>query len=114
VGADLVSCVLYTKDCRALTFALAKLSCIIVACRIKVKMWLRKATTRRPQNAVYVIIALLVINGCCDHTGGQHLPTRDELNFQLHRNHPEIFYDTKLLPDGAEVTSYVLKKLTSR
>jgi len=80
-----------------------------VTCSIKVKMWCaRKART---PHVVYVFIVLLVING---GTTGQHLPTRDELDFQLHRNHPEIFYDTKLLPDGAEVTSYVLKRVTSR
>jgi len=84
-----------------------------VSCRIKVKMWRSKAATRTP-HLVYVFILLLVINGCCVRITGQHLPTRDELDFQLHRNHPEIFYDTKLLPDGAEVTSYVLKRVTSR
>ena len=85
----------------------------VIACRIMVKMWSRKLASRTP-HSVYVSIVLLVINGCCVRTAGQQLPTRDELDFQLHRNHPEIFYDTKLLPDGAEVTSYVLKRVTSR
>lgn len=76
-------------------------------------MWLRRAMTRTP-HLIYIFIVLLVINGCCVRTAGQHLPTRDELDFQLHRNHPEIFYDTKLLPDGAEVTSYVFKRIASR
>jgi len=80
---------------------------------MKVKMWSRKAATRTP-HVVYVFVVLLVINGCSVRTTGQQLPTRDELDFQLHRNHPEIFYDTKLLPDGAEVTSYVLKRVASR
>jgi len=76
-------------------------------------MWSRKAATRTP-HLVYIFVVLIVISGCCVRTIGQHLPTRDELDFQLHRNHPEIFYDTKLLPDGAEVTSYVLKRVSSR
>ena len=83
-----------------------------VACSFKVKMWCaRKAAATRTPQLVYALIVLLVINGC---TTAQNLPTRDELDFQLHRNHPEIFYDTKLLPDGAEVTSYVVKRVTSR
>ena len=83
-----------------------------VACSFKVKMWCaRKAAATRTPHLVYALIVLLVINGC---TTAQNLPTRDELDFQLHRNHPEIFYDTKLLPDGAEVTSYVVKRVTSR
>ena len=83
-----------------------------MSCSIKVKMWCtRKAAATRTPQLVYAFIVLLVVNGC---TTGQHLPTRDELDFQLHRNHPEIFYDTKLLPDGAEVASYVLKRVTSR
>jgi len=88
-----------------------------VWCRISVKMRWRVAATRTPPHGhllVSVLTLLVVINGCCVRTIGQHLPTRDELDFQLHRNHPEIFYDTKLLPDGAEVTSYVLKRISSR
>jgi len=89
-----------------------------VVCSIKVRMWCRAATSRTPPAAghlvISVFIVLLVVNGCCVRTIGQHLPTRDELDFQLHRKHPEIFYDTKLLPDGAEVTSYVLRRVSSR
>jgi len=72
-------------------------------------------STPRTPHLVYVfVVLLLVFNGGCVRTTGQQLPTRDELDFQLHRNHPEIFYDTKLLPDGAEVSSYVLKRTSSR
>ena len=76
-------------------------------------MWSHKVV-KQTSRLVYVIVLLLVINGYCVRTTGQRLPTRNEFDFQLHRNHPEIFYDTKLLPDGAEVTSYILKRVTSR
>ena len=45
---------------------------------------------------------------------GQKLPTRDEDHFQFHISHAEIFYDTKLLPDGAEVMSYLLRGVWRR
>jgi len=76
-------------------------------------MWSRKTATRIP-HFVYVLILLLVISGRCVRTTGQHLPTRDERDSQHRIKHPEIFYDTKLIPDGAEVTSYVVKRVTSR
>jgi len=78
-------------------------------------MWRARPTPKgAPPHLVHVFVTLLLVNGCCQRTSGQRHLTRDELDFQLHRNHPEIFYDTKLLPDRAEVTSYVLKRIPSR
>jgi len=77
------------------------------------KLWSCCVATLTP-HSFYVLIVLLVVNRCCLCTTGKKLPTRHELDFQLHSKHPEIFYDTKLLPDGAEVTSYVLKRVSSR
>ena len=45
---------------------------------------------------------------------GQKLPTRDEDHFRFQISHADIFYDTKLLPDGAEVTTYLYKSMPRR
>ncbi len=55
---------------------------------------------------VWSLLAVLAMI-CPMHTGSQHLPTRDEDHFHFQINHAEIFYDTKLLPDGAEAVTYL-------
>lgn len=55
---------------------------------------------------VWCLLAVLAMM-CPPHTGSQHLPTRDEDHFHFQINHAEIFYDTKLLPDGAEAITYI-------
>jgi hypothetical protein len=60
--------------------------------------------------AVVVLLNAIVVR----KSDSQRLPSRDEGSFLLQSRHPEIFYDTKVIPDGAEVTSYLLKNGTLR
>ena len=55
-----------------------------------------------------VLVALLEQSTC------QKLPTRDENHFHFQISQAEIFYDTKLLPDGAEVTAFLYKDIQKR
>jgi hypothetical protein len=62
-----------------------------------------------------VAVAVLV-HTCCvvRKSYGQQLKSRDQSTYQLQSQHPEIFYDTRVIPDGAEVTSYLLNNETTR
>ena len=62
--------------------------------------------------SVIMLVTLLgewLTNGQC-----QHLPTRDENNFHFQIDHKEVFYDTKMLPDGAQVTAYIYNGTENR
>lgn len=48
------------------------------------------------------------------YVSSQDHPSRDEDHFQFHVKNPEIFVDTKHLPDGKEETYYLVKGKPSR
>ncbi|ELU07201.1 hypothetical protein CAPTEDRAFT_98130 [Capitella teleta] len=58
---------------------------------------------------VFIVLAL-----CLNVVQSQHLPFRDEELFQFHINREEIFYDTKVLPDGAQMQAYLLRDQETR
>lgn len=66
------------------------------------------------QHHLTYILLTLFMGEMGQVTQGQRLPTRDEKHFQFQISHAEIFYDTKLLPDGAEVSSYIFHNELNR
>lgn len=44
----------------------------------------------------------------------QRLPPRTEELASLHANHQEIFYDTKAIPDGVEVSAFLYRNEMKR
>ena len=66
------------------------------------------ALARRLEAALLLLpVVLLLLPAALPAASSQHLPTRDEDNFRFQISHAELFYDTKLLPDGAEVTTFL-------
>ncbi|XP_074649179.1 protein NDNF-like [Tubulanus polymorphus] len=57
-------------------------------------------------------VGFLVLLMLYERTRAQIFPSKDQKRF--HRNHPEMFYDSKILPDGIEVTTYLFRGETQR